>query len=436
MKRFLSAELSAWKERPNRKPLILKGARQVGKTWLLREFGAANYERVAYFDLLANSAARAAFEADLDANRIVRELSLEAGFRIDEEGVLVVLDEIQESSRAVTALKYFSQELKRIHVAAAGSYLGIASHEGASYPVGHVDVLELGPLCFGEYLQAAGEGMLAETLAEEGPQALSEAMGRRLQSSLRQYMFAGGMPAVVEADLSQGDPEETRRVQRQILENYDADFSKHAPVRILERMRLVWASLGPQLAKENAKFVYGAVRPGARARDFEEAIQWLVDYGAVSKVPAVSAPRIPLAAYASLSRFKLFALDVGLLGALVGLSHRAIVEGDALFTEFKGALTEQYVHQQLKARGLAPYYWTSGATAEVDFVVEYHGRVLPIEVKAAENTKAKSLKQMVAKYGLDYGLRMSLSSWRQETALTNLPLWAAPAFASGQGIDR
>lgn len=431
MKRTIERDLLAWKERPHRKPLILKGARQVGKTWILRDFAERHYKNVLYYDLLANERVRSIFDTDFNIERILRELSIEAGVEIDPSTTLIILDEIQESPRALTALKYFNQERPDIHIASAGSYLGIASHRDASYPVGHVDTLTLHPLTFEEFLDASGNSLLSAAINEGGAEATEVNFSSRATDLLKHYLFVGGMPAVVNIYCDSGDFREVRRVQGEILENYDADFSKHAPVRILERMRMVWSSVGGQLGKENKKFIYGALRSGARARDFEESIQWLVDYGVIGKVCNLRAARIPLDSYAYFQHFKIFLLDVGLLGALVRVPERILLDGDALFTEFKGALTEQYVYQQLRAKNFVPYYWSAEkGDAEVDFVIEHDGSVFPIEVKAAENVKAKSLAVMQERYSLPRGIRFSLAGYRKQERLTNIPLWAMQSFES------
>jgi len=441
MERMLMKELEAWKSRPRRKPLLLKGARQTGKTWLLKEFGRTSFQSMAYVDLLASSRARAIFDGDFDIQRIVTALAVEAGTRITAGETLIVLDEVQEAPRALTCLKYFCQDAPEYHVAAAGSYLGIAKHEGVSFPVGKVNTYSLEPLSFLEYLCAVGEEAAAQALREQGALGVDVALAGKMERLLKEYLFVGGMPDAVDSYATGGDLASVREVQEEILVAYDLDFSKHAPLRILERMRLVWEGLPAQLAKENKKFVYGAVRPGARARDFEESIQWLAEYGAVRRVSRVSALRIPLTAYRDEGAFKLFCVDVGLLGALAHLPAAALLDGSRLFTEFKGALTEQYVCQQLSCQGFVPSYWSSDTgRAEVDFAVECEGMPVPIEVKAAENLQAKSLKVARDRFGLERSVRTSLSGYRDEGWLVNVPLWASEPFAkslrSGQGEAR
>lgn len=424
MNRNLYASLAAWKDHRNRKPLLLKGARQTGKTWLVKDFGEREFENYAYVDLLENPVARALFDGDFNLGRILSGIEIESGQPVSQGKTLVIIDEIQESARALTCLKYFQQNMPGLHVVAAGSYLGIAKHEGESYPVGKVDELRLQPLSFDEFLDAVGQGAIAQRLREQGPESIDSAFSDKLEGLLKEYLFVGGMPEVVADFAEHRDFAEARRLQNLIAEAYDSDFSKHAPLRILERMRLVWESLPSQLAKENRKFVYGAVRQGARAREFEESIQWLVDYGAVVKVPRVTALREPLSGYGDGSAFKLFCVDVGLLGALARLSASTTIDGTAVFTEFKGALTEQYACQQLVAQGTSPCYWSAERSdAEVDFAIEGQRGPLPIEVKAAENLKAKSLRSARDRFGIERCIRTSLSGYRDEGWLVNIPLW-------------
>ena len=424
MYRDLMRELVAWKGRPNRKPLLLRGSRQTGKTWLMEEFGREQFDSVVKIDFMYDESAKALFEQDLDPARIIKRIELSSGEAIDPESTLLVLDEIQEAPRGLTSLKYFCEKAPEYHVIAAGSYMGIAmSREGESFPVGKVDELTLRPMGFCEFIRAIDGDSLADAIQDEDVSLLS-CVSDKLERRLKDYFVVGGMPEVVEAFKETGDYREARRLQALILDAYDADFGKHAPARILERMRLVWRSLPRQLAHENRRFVYGAARPGARARDFEESIQWLVDYGAVSKVPRVAALKVPLASYEDLGAFKLFCSDVGLLGALSGLDPTAVFEGSRLFTEFKGALTEQYVGQELRLLGFEPVYWSSDTgTAETDFAVQLAGSVVPIEVKAGENLQAKSLKVACEKLGLERALRTSLSAYRDEGRLVNVPLW-------------
>lgn len=425
MERSIMTELLAWKKRSDRKPLLLRGARQTGKTWLAEEFGRSEFDDVVKIDFMLDERARQLFEPDLDPHRIMREIELREGRSIDPVRSLLLFDEIQEVPRGITALKYFCERAREYHVLATGSYMGISlRREGEPFPVGKVDELTLRPLSFEEFLRALAGDPLADALAD-GDMAALQGVADVLEGHLKTYFVVGGMPECVEAFRQAGDLAEVRRLQLGILSAYDADFSKHVPTRLLERVRLAWQSLPAQLARENRKFVYGAVRPGARARDFEEAIQWICDYGAAGQVGRVSALRFPLAGYAEVGSFKLFGLDVGLLGAQAGLDPRIVLDGSQLFTEFKGALTEQYVAQELRAQGLASWYWSSSTgNAETDFAVEHGGAVLPIEAKAGESLRSKSLRVACDKFGLARAIRTSLSPYRDDGWLVNIPLWA------------
>lgn len=425
MHRDLMPQLVAWKENPHRKPLLLRGARQTGKTWLMERFGREQFDSVVKVDFMYNAAARQVFDEDLDPARIIKQIELRTGARVEPGRTLLVFDEIQEAPRGLTALKYFCERAPEYHVVAAGSYMGIAvRREGESFPVGKVDELVVRPMGFCEFVRALDGDPLADAL-QAADMKLLAGMADSLIRRLRDYLVVGGMPEAVDSFRVSKDHREARRLQLQILDDYDADFAKHAPARILERMRLAWRSLPAQLARENKRFLYGAARPGARARDFEESIQWLLDYGAVAKVPRVSALRMPLAGYEDVGAFKLFGVDVGLLGAMAGLDAAAVLDGSRLFTEFKGALTEQYVEQELRLLGLSPVYWSSSTgTAETDFAVSVDGAVVPIEVKAGENLQAKSLKVACGKFELNRALRTSLSAYRDEGWLVNVPLWA------------
>jgi predicted AAA+ superfamily ATPase len=397
----------------------------------MNEFGRQCYEQVARIDFTDNERMRAVFDGDFDVGRIVTGISIETGIAIVPDKTLIILDEIQETPRAVTALKYFYEKNSEYHIVAAGSLLGIASHQDLSFPVGKVDSLTLYPLSFFEFLQAKGQGVLVDLLASAQFDAIDPVFAGKLTGYLKEYLYVGGMPEVVADYVEHGDVIEVRRLQANILSDYDRDFSKHASLSILERLRMVWASIPSQLSKENRRFVYGAVRPGARARDLEECIRWLADYGVASKVPRVAAISMPPASYEDIGSFKLFALDTGLLGALAGLDASSIIDGSAIFREFKGSITEQYVQQQLVSAGLRPFYWSSTtANAEVDFVVAVGARVLPVEVRAEENLKAKSLRVACSKFKLVRAVRTSLSGYRDDGWLVNIPLWAVGALSS------
>lgn len=424
MKRNLMDELDAWVQRPSRKPLLLYGARQVGKTWLLKELGLARFGSLVHVDLLKEASMRSLFRCDLDPHRIISELELRRGVRIDPHDTLLVFDEIQEAPGALTSLKYFCEDAREYHVAAAGSYLGIELHEGETFPVGKVDTFTLRPLSFMEFLSAVGEDVLCDAITEGSFELILSAAKDRVERLLRQYLAIGGMPEVVSTFAASGNHLEARDVQLQILADFEADFGKHAPARLVERMRLVWSSVPSQLARENRRFVYGAVRKGARAKDLEEAIQWLRDYGVVTKVSLAKVLRSPLSGYVDLSAFKLYTLDTGLLCALADLPPAVVLDGSRLFTEFKGALTEQYVLQELLVQGRTPFYWSAKrATAEVDFAIDVNATVVPMEVKASESLKAKSLRVACEKFGLERAVRTSLSGYRDEGRLVNIPLW-------------
>lgn len=426
MRRNLMSALVAWKTKPDRKPLLLQGARQTGKTWLMDEFARQEFPDAVKIDFMLDKSARSLFERDLDPKRIIRQIELRTGRVINPGKTLLIFDEIQEAPLGLTSLKYFCEQARSYHIIAAGSYMGIAvRREGESFPVGKVDMMKLRPLCFEEFLRAISGDPLADAYTTADMTTLDD-VSDILERRLKEYLVVGGMPEAADLFRQSGNFAEARRLQLGILESYDADFAKHAPARILERMRLVWRSLPSQLARDNKKFVYGAVRPGARARDFEECLQWLVDYGAVCKVPRVSALRLPLAGYEDTAGFKLFCTDVGLLGALASLDPSAVLDGPRLFTEFKGALTEQYVAQELFNHDFAPVYWSADkGDAETDFAIAAGNRVIPVEVKAGENLKSKSLKVACEKFGLERAARTSLSPYRDEGWLVNIPLWAA-----------
>lgn len=425
MERNLMTSLIAWKGSDNRKPLLLRGARQTGKTWLVEHFGASEFHSMVKIDFMFNPQAASIFDVDLDPNRIIREIELRAGLEIDPENTLIYFDEIQEAPRGITALKYFCEQAREYHVIATGSYMGISlGRAGESFPVGKVDELVLNPLSFAEFLKAVAGKPLANALQQADMRTLAS-VSDILEQHLKEYLVVGGMPEVVASYATSHDLNKARHLQQLILSAYDADFSKHAPGRILERMRLAWASIPHQLSQENKRFVYSAVRKGARARDFEESIRWLVDYGAVRKVDRASALRLPLASYQDPNAFKLFGLDVGLMSAQAELGPQAVLDGNRLFTEFKGALTEQYVCQELQCAGFSPTYWSAEkGQAETDFAVSLGARVAPIEVKAGLNLRSKSLKVAMEKFDLERGVRTSLAGYRDDGWVVNVPLWA------------
>lgn len=424
MERSIYSSLKKWKESPTRKPLILQGARQVGKTYILKEFGAREYSEVVYINCDDNNDMQNMF-VDYDVDRIIRSMSAISGVSIKPSTTLLILDEIQEVERGLASLKYFCEKAPEYHVAVAGSLLGITLHEGTSFPVGKVDMLYMYPMDFEEFLLAMGKEQLVELLRSDSWAALTPLRGM-LTELLRQYYFVGGMPEAVKAYVGRGDIWEVRSIHSKIIDAYRNDMSKHAPKQQVQRINMVWNSIPSQLARDNKKFIYGALRKGARANDFEIAIQWLVDSGLVHKVHRISKPVVPLKFYEDMASFKLFLLDCGLLGALSETPPEQILIGDNVFEEYKGAFTENYVLQQLKSlpRTFVYYYSNDNSTLEIDFVVQHEAHVIPIEVKAEENLRAKSLRQFVTDNSGLHGVRFSMSDYREQDWLTNVPLWA------------
>ena len=418
-------ELHRWKERKNKKPLIIRGARQVGKTWLMREFGNIDFEKTVYINFDNNQQMKDLFSSDLKLMRIITGLELYAGHKIDPANTLLIFDEVQEVPQALTSLKYFNETASQYQIVSAGSMLGVALHQGTSFPVGKVEFLDLYPLSFTEFMQAMGKEQYVELLAK-GDFELATMLKQEYIDLLRYYFYVGGMPEVVQAFCDNRDFNEVREIQQQILAAYEQDFSKHAPSEIVPRIRMLWNSIPAQLAKENKKFIYGLIREGARAKEYELALLWLSDCGLVHKVHRVTIPNIPLKAYEDLKAFKLFLVDVGLLSCMVRLRQDTLLDGHELFKEFKGALTEQYVLQQLKTmKGIETYYWTNDrGSAEIDFVIDNGKDVIPIEVKAEVNLQAKSLKSYRDTFNPSLSIRMSMAGYKDEGWLLNLPLWA------------
>ena len=428
MKRRAIEQLYAWKASADRRPLILLGARQVGKTWLMQEFARQAYKNCAYVNFEDNDVLRTLFEHDFDIERIITAIQWNTGVTVDTD-TLIVLDEIQEAPRGITALKYFAEKAPQYHVVAAGSLLGIAMHGNDSFPVGKVDFMHLYPLSFFEFLDAVGEAKMVELLEQHNWQLIT-IFRNKYEERLRQYYFVGGMPAVVASFAADADLNKVRTLQRNILEAYERDFSKHAPANEVPRIRMVWRSIPSQLAKENKKFVYGAVKEGSRAKDFELAIEWLKDAGLVYKVCRCKKALLPLAAYEDFSAFKLFLSDVGLMCAMGNVPAQSILGGNVLFSDFKGALTEQYVLQQMMAiEGLSVYYWSAeNSRGEIDFLVQHADRIVPIEVKAEENLQAKSLRVFVERNAGLKGMRLSMSPYREQDWLVNYPLYSVQAL--------
>lgn len=425
MDRTAMDKLIEWKSSDNRKPLIVNGARQVGKTWLLKEFGRKSFESVAYISLDRDSSARGYFDSGLDARRIISSISLRLGIDIEPDRTLIILDEIQSCPSAITSLKYFCEDAPEYHVVAAGSLLGISANKGTGFPVGKVNTVDLFPLSFREYLMAVGKKRFERLLASDDENMIAS-FSETLENELKNYYVVGGMPEAVKTFADGGDLSKVRKAQSELLDNYVSDFAKHIPAQLLARTILVWESLPKHLSHENKKFVFGQVRKGARASDFEESLVWLEQAGLIHRVPRVTKPGIPLSAYRDGKAFKVFALDVGLLGAMCELEPSVILEGNRVFTEFKGALTEQYVCQQLlSACGLAPYYWSAdNSRGEIDFLVQRGGAIYPIEVKAEENLRSKSLRAFSEKYEGMSSRRFSLSGFRDEGWMRNVPLYS------------
>ena len=424
MKRKAIEELYRWKARTDRKPLIVQGARQVGKTWLMKEFAKEAYQKCAYVNFEDNDMLRQLFQNDFDIPRIINSIQWTTGVTIDAD-TLIILDEIQEAPRGITALKYFQEKAPEYHVVAAGSLLGIAMHQNDSFPVGKVDFMYLYPLSFFEFLEAIGEQRMVDLLLSKDWQMITM-FRTKFEERLRQYYYVGGMPAVVSAFAEGGDIEHVRNLQNGILESYERDFSKHAPAIEVPRIRMVWQSVPAQLSKENRKFVYGVVKEGARAKDFELAIEWLKDAGLIYKVNRSKKGQLPLAAYEDFSAFKIVMSDIGLMGAMSKLPAQSLLSGNALFSDFKGALTEQYVMQQLKTNSnLAIYYWSADSSrGEIDFLLQRDCDIIPVEVKAEENLQAKSLRSFVEKNPGLHGVRLSMSPYREQDWMTNYPLYS------------
>ncbi len=423
MERTAISELYEWKSRSDRKPLIVRGARQVGKTWLILDFAKKAYEQYVYVNFEEDSFLNHVFEDDFDIDRIITAISLRTQQDIGKD-TLLIFDEIQAAPRGVTALKYFCEKARDYHVIAAGSLLGIAMHRSDSFPVGKVDFVDLSPLDFHEFLLAIGEDRIAGLLTKRDWQTVAMVKDR-LTALLKTYYYVGGMPEVVDSYRQRKDFAEVRRIQNSILDTYTNDFSKHAPINEVPRIRMVWNSIAGQLAKENRKFIYGMLREGARAKDFEVAIEWLMDAGLIYKVNRTKSGELPLNAFEDFSAFKIYLLDVGLLSAINKLTAETLIRGNEIFNTYKGALTEQYFFQQIRGKVDFVYYWSAdNSRGEVDFVVQKAERVIPIEVKAEENLRAKSLAAFVARNPGLHALRFSMSDYREQDWMTNIPLYA------------
>jgi uncharacterized protein len=428
MERHEMRYLTKWKQSANRKPLIIRGARQVGKTWLMKEFGRKEYEKSAYVNFESNAALKTLFADDFNIKRILTAIQIETGVTIEPNNTLIILDEIQEAKGALTSLKYFQENAPEYHIVSGGSLLGVALSNHTSFPVGKVDFMDLYPFTFIEFLEAINEKPLADLLKVPDWELIKTFKAKYIER-LKQYYYVGGMPEAVLSFSQDSDFKEVRRLQNNILTAYEQDFSKHAPNEIVPRIRMLWNSIPAQLAKENRKFMYGVIRQGARAKDYELAISWLTDCGLIHKVNNVTKPGIPLKAYEEFNVFKLFLSDVGLLSTISDLDAKTLLEGNKVFEEFKGSLTEQYVFQQLSGqKDAAIYYWSPDSRAELDFLVQFSGEVIPVEVKAEENLHAKSLKVYCQKYEPKIAVRTSMSDYRKEEWMTNVPLYAINAL--------
>jgi hypothetical protein len=430
MIRLAMDELLHWKTSKFRIPLIIRGARQVGKTWLMREFGRTAYKDTVYINFDNNRRMEELFAADLNVERLMVGIELYCGHKIDPADTLLIFDEVQEIPKALTALKYFNENAPQYHIVCAGSLLGVALHHGTSFPVGKVDFLDLYPLCFFEFMAAMGKERFVDVL-REGDFDTAYTFRQEYIDLLKQYYYVGGMPEAVSRFSQNRDFNEARQVQTRILAAYEQDFSKHAPADIVPRIRMLWNSIPSQLAKENKKFIYGLIREGARAREYELALLWLFDCGLIYQIHRVNAPHIPLKSYADLSAFKIYMADVGLLSCMAGLQQDILLDGNRLFKEFKGALTEQYTAQQLKSqKQLSAYYWTNERnTSEIDFIVSDGQSVVPLEVKAEVNLQSKSLKSFKDKFAPPLSVRTAMTEYRKEDWLLNLPLYAIRTLA-------
>lgn len=424
MDRDALKQLTEWKSGKNRKPLIIQGARQVGKTWLMKEFGRLEYKNTVYVSFDRNEHLKTAFSKSVEIPFLISALELDSGIKIEPDNTLIIFDEIQECPEALTALKYFNENAPEYHIVAAGSLLGVAHHSGTGFPVGKVDFMTLYPLSFLEFLDAIGEGRFRKIIEDKNFTLISS-FADKIIYILKHYYYIGGMPEVVQNFIEEKDYNKVRTLQENIIISYEHDFSKHASSTTSERIRALWNSIPLQLAKENKKFIYGAIKHGARAREYEEAVNWMRDSGLIYKINRISKPGLPIKAYENLEAFKLYILDIGLLGALSNLSQKTIIEDNQIFTEFKGALTEQYVLQQLKNKTNKQInYWTSRSNiAEIDFVLQVENLIIPIEVKATTNLKAKSLAQYRKEYMPPKAVRTSLANYKADGDLYNIPLY-------------
>ncbi len=423
MQRTIIQDLIQWKQAAQRKPLIIQGARQVGKTWVMKEFGKLHFQQVVYINFESSVRLQQLFADDFNIARIIAVFEIESGLKIEAATTLIILDEIQEAEKGLTSLKYFQENAPEYYIIAAGSLLGVSLQKNKTFPVGKVDFLTLSPLSFEEFLLNSNENTLVDTL-KKGDWSTVEIFHQKLIQYLRIYYFIGGMPEAVANYLENNDFKAVRSIQCNILLGYENDFAKYAPNQIVPKIRLVWQSILSQLAKENKKFIYGQLKKGARAKDFEEAINWLTNAGLLLKSSAITKPSIPLMAYTDYDVFKLYLLDIGLLNAMAEINEQLLLEKNQILTEFKGGLTEQFVAQELHLFTTLNYWTAERSTAEIDFILQRGQDIMPIEVKAEENLKAKSLKVFEDKFNTNHALRFSMSQFRKESWLENRPLYA------------
>ena len=424
MQRYALKHLIDWKNKKNHKPLVIQGARQVGKTWLMQEFGKKYYEQVAYINFDVDVKSKEIFDIDYDTERLIMDIGLATKTKINAENTLIIFDEIQECPRALTSLKYFRENAPQYDIIVAGSLLGVACYEGTGFPVGKVSFMNLFPLSFEEFLLAMGEERFVELLNKKDFKTI-KLFNNKYEKLLKQYCYVGGMPEIVQDFVENKDFESVRNLQKEILSAYEEDFTKHIPTNTVAKIRLLWKSIPAQLSKENKKFIYGAAKEGARARDFEVALSWLINSGLVYRVNKITKPDLPITAYEDFNSFKLFVLDVGLLGAMTDLQADTIIDGNRIFEEFKGAIAEQYVLQQFKAiKDLPVFYWSNETSrAEIDFVIQIKSDVVPVEVKAERNLQAKSLKVYMEKFKPNYAIRTSMADYKKTDNLIDLPLY-------------
>ena len=432
MQRYALKHLIDWKNKKNHKPLVIQGARQVGKTWLMQEFGKKYYEQVAYINFDVDVKSREIFDVDYDTERLIMDIGLATKTKINAENTLIIFDEIQECPRALTSLKYFRENAPQYDIIVAGSLLGVACHEGTGFPVGKVSFMNLFPLSFEEFLLAMGEERFVELLNKKDFKTI-KLFNNKYEKLLKQYCYVGGMPEIVQDFVENKDFESVRNLQKEILSAYEEDFTKHIPTNTVAKIRLLWKSIPAQLSKENKKFIYGAAKEGARARDFEAALSWLINSGLIYRVNKITKPDLPITAYEDFNSFKLFVLDVGLLGAMTNLQAETIIDGNRIFEEFKGAIAEQYVLQQFKTiKDLPVFYWSNETSrAEIDFVIQIKSDVVPVEVKAERNLQAKSLKVYIEKFKPNYAIRTSMADYKKTDNLIDLPLYTLENITQG-----